>query len=256
MTDAITRPRPQIDDPQALERVVRRLVERFDPAAVFLFGSRARGDAGEGSDYDLLAVVPDDRHGERQHLEAVGRELGLSIDLKFRTQTCFEERRRLVGTLEHEVEAEGVRLYVAPDFDLTWTPASSRASHQVIDEWLRRAHLHIAAADSASGEVPDQASIHVQWAAEKLVWAALAAHGLRPAFGYHIGEAAGRLPPSFPLRKRLIALEFLSGNEAAFRYPIDDPSLALPEPSVAEVRAWLAEVEALKADFESWLAAR
>jgi uncharacterized protein len=256
MTEALTRPRPQIDDLQALERVVARLVERFDPAAVFLFGSRARGDAGEDSDYDLLAVLPDDRRGERQNIEAVARELGLSVDLKFRTRTYFEERRHLLGTLEDQVEAEGVRLYVAHGMHLTGTPASARVSNQVIEDWLGRAHWHIAAADSASAEVPDQASIHVQWAAEKLVWAALIAHRLRPAFGRRIGDAARRLPASFLLRERLVALDFLSGNEAAFRYPLDDPSLALPEPSVAEVRAWLAEVETLKADFEQWLAQR
>jgi uncharacterized protein len=256
MTETIARARPQIDHPEALERVVARLVERFDPAAVFLFGSRARGDADEDSDYDLLAVVPGDRQGERQGVEALGRELGLSVDVKFRPQTFFEERRHLVGTLEHEMDAEGVRLHVAPGFDLTWAPRGSRVSNQVIEEWLRRAHWHIAAADSASGEIPDQASIHVQWAAEKLVWAVLVAHGLRPAFGHRIGEAARCLPVGFPLRERLMALDCLSGIEAAFRYPLDDPSLALPEPSVDEVRAWLAEVEALKADFEQWLAAR
>ena len=129
-------------------------------------------------------------------------------------------------------------------------------SIQVIREWLGRAYWHIVAADSASGEVPDQASIHVEWAAENLSWAALVAHGLRPAFGRRIGEAARLLPASFPLRERLLALDFLSGNEAAFRYPVDDPSLARPEPSVGEVRDWIGEVEALKADFERWLEGR
>ena len=35
------------------------VVERFDPIEVILFGSRARGDAGPDSDWDLLVVVDD-----------------------------------------------------------------------------------------------------------------------------------------------------------------------------------------------------
>ena len=54
MTEALTRAKakPRIDYPQELDRVVRRLVEAFDPVAVYLFGSRARGDASKDSDYD------------------------------------------------------------------------------------------------------------------------------------------------------------------------------------------------------------
>ena len=255
MTEALARARPQIDDPKELDRVVRRLIEAFDPVAIYLFGSRARGDAQEDSDYDLLVILPEFRQGEE--LKEVGQDFGMSIHPKFRTRACFEERRYVVGTLEHEVEAGGVRLYAAPGcHQIAGTPASTRVSIQVIGEWLRRAYWHIAAADSAAGEVPDQASIHVEWAAENLSRAALVAHSLRPAFGRRIGEAARLLPASFPLRERLLALDFLSGNEAAFRYPVDDLSLARPEPSVAEVRDWMAEVELLRADFERWLEAR
>ena len=40
-------------------RMVECLREEFDPERILLFGSRARGDAGEGSDVDLLVVMPD-----------------------------------------------------------------------------------------------------------------------------------------------------------------------------------------------------
>ena len=42
MTEPLVRDRPQIDDPEELDLVVRRLVEAFHPRAVYLFGSRAR----------------------------------------------------------------------------------------------------------------------------------------------------------------------------------------------------------------------
>ena len=43
-----------------LEEIIRRLVEVYTPERIYLFGSKARGDEGPDSDYDLLVVVPDD----------------------------------------------------------------------------------------------------------------------------------------------------------------------------------------------------
>ena len=41
-----------------LEIMTRRIVENFHPLRVVLFGSRARGDAQSGSDFDLLIIAP------------------------------------------------------------------------------------------------------------------------------------------------------------------------------------------------------
>jgi predicted nucleotidyltransferase len=42
-----------------LDRIVQRIAEALEPEKIILFGSRARGDAREDSDADLLIVVPD-----------------------------------------------------------------------------------------------------------------------------------------------------------------------------------------------------
>ena len=42
---------------EALEAVVERLVVVLDPQAIWLFGSRARGDHRPDSDFDLLVVA-------------------------------------------------------------------------------------------------------------------------------------------------------------------------------------------------------
>lgn len=50
-----------------VETMVDRIVERFQPCRVVLFGSRARGTATEWSDVDLLVVmdvVTDKRQAE------------------------------------------------------------------------------------------------------------------------------------------------------------------------------------------------
>ncbi len=39
----------------ALERIVR-LLQRYEPERIILFGSRARGDADEYSDYDVIVI--------------------------------------------------------------------------------------------------------------------------------------------------------------------------------------------------------
>jgi len=49
-----------------LAEVVRRLGEAYHPQSIYLFGSRARGDGGPDSDYDLLLVVVDDVPQERK----------------------------------------------------------------------------------------------------------------------------------------------------------------------------------------------
>ncbi len=41
-----------------LDEIVRRIVKLANPSKIVLFGSRARGDAGPQSDFDLLVVRP------------------------------------------------------------------------------------------------------------------------------------------------------------------------------------------------------
>ncbi len=44
------------DSEELLHVIVRRIVETAQPEKVVLFGSRARGDAREDSDYDFLVI--------------------------------------------------------------------------------------------------------------------------------------------------------------------------------------------------------
>ena len=43
---------------QQIGAMVERIVSRFSPERIILFGSRARNDAGANSDVDLLIVMP------------------------------------------------------------------------------------------------------------------------------------------------------------------------------------------------------
>lgn len=100
----------------ALAEIVRRLVAAYEPERVYLFGSRARGDAGPDSDYDLLLVVPDSAPPERQRgrlAYEVLWGLGTAADVLVWTRERFESRLALKASLPSTVVREGKLLYAA-----------------------------------------------------------------------------------------------------------------------------------------------
>jgi len=104
-----------IQDPQLAE-IVRRLVEAYAPERVYLFGSRARGDAGPDSDYDLLLVVPDSAPPERRSSRRAYEVLwgtGIGADVLIWEKSRFERRARVVCSLPATVLREGKVLYAA-----------------------------------------------------------------------------------------------------------------------------------------------
>jgi HEPN domain-containing protein len=262
MTEALIRTRPRIDHPEELDRVVRRLVEAFNPLAVYLFGSRARGDATEDSDYDVMLVLSDDnsRILSRRSVWETARSRRIEINPFLTRAGPFAWRRNQVGTLEYEVQADGIRLYPASGADLTdsttRTSGLQSMSIKVVKEWLGQVERDLRAAwlcCEGDHPVPDRAAYLVQQAAEKLTKAALVAHKIRPRKGHNIGEFAKRLPPKFRDRARFLALERFTKFVWMHRYPDETGAPAEPEPATIEVRAWITEIEALKTDFERGL---
>lgn len=97
-----------------LAEMVRRLVEGFHPERIYLFGSRARGDAKPDSDFDLLVVVessdqPGYRLCQRAH-ELLG-SLNVSKDVIVLTRAEFEPYKDVIGTLPELALHEGKLLY-------------------------------------------------------------------------------------------------------------------------------------------------
>lgn len=103
------------DDP-VLAEMVRRLVEALDPEQVYLFGSRARGDATDDSDYDLLVIVSTSSQPRYQRDQAAFRALwgvSASKEVIVLTRAEFEAKRSVVCSLEATVAREGRPLYAA-----------------------------------------------------------------------------------------------------------------------------------------------
>jgi HEPN domain-containing protein/predicted nucleotidyltransferase len=260
MSETLTRPRPQIDDPEALERVLGWVVERFEPVAIFLFGSRARREAWVDSDYDLMVVLRDDFPQERLKYWEWWHELrghGIDANVSFSRESAFAWRRHEVGTLEYEVEVDGIQLHPQqPVLIRSRAPDLGAGNMMVVEEWLEQVQEDLDAAVSCihgPRPAPSRAAFHVQQAAETLAKSALAAHRIRPEKTHQIGEVAERLPDDFALKPRLLALERFSGYAVAFRYP-GAPSMSVP--AASEIEGWIAEIEALKAELERWLAER
>jgi predicted nucleotidyltransferase len=118
MTEALARAKPQIDHPEELDRMIKQIVAKVDPVAIYLFGSRARGAADADSDYDLLIVVPDRfPEGQANAVTAFSLVEGrrIPMDVAMSRTTRFATRRRQVGTLEYKVGREGIVLHERGD---------------------------------------------------------------------------------------------------------------------------------------------
>ncbi|MAF12369.1 hypothetical protein CMK11_18140 [Candidatus Poribacteria bacterium] len=87
--------------------------------AVYLFGSRARGDARPDSDYDILVVTWDTRPDAETRTrisEAVGSH-SPPVELRYVTAGEFEWRRRFTNTIERGADREGLVLHMADDVE-------------------------------------------------------------------------------------------------------------------------------------------
>ena len=66
-------------DPQAIDELVRRIVEAVHPRRDILFGSAARGAMGSHSDLDVLVIMPDGTHRRRTAQEVYRRMWGFGF---------------------------------------------------------------------------------------------------------------------------------------------------------------------------------
>lgn len=96
-----------------IARMVRRIVDRFDPERIILFGSHARGNAGPDSDVDLLVVMP--YRGSRARTQtAIRLALGdfpVSKDIVVSSPEEFAWRSKVPGTIERPAVLDGEVLH-------------------------------------------------------------------------------------------------------------------------------------------------
>lgn len=101
-------------DVAVIRRLLDRILARWNPQQVWLFGSRARGDATPDSDWDLFVVV-DDLTEDEELDPGVGRRLrrecGVRADVIPWRASEFAEFRNTPNTLAFSVASDGVLLH-------------------------------------------------------------------------------------------------------------------------------------------------
>lgn len=93
-----------------LNEIVSRIVAAVKPDRIILFGSRARGEHGSNSDYDLLVIKDDAEHrrrlAQRLYLELYGIPAG--VDVIVETTEHLERVKNLPGTFYADALKEGI----------------------------------------------------------------------------------------------------------------------------------------------------
>lgn len=93
-----------------IDRAGKALIEAASvPAKVILFGSRARGDGDDRSDFDFLVIEHDvhDRFGEMARLGRILGRLLIPADVVVVSERQASKWASVKGTLIHEAMREG-----------------------------------------------------------------------------------------------------------------------------------------------------
>lgn len=98
---------------EILNDAVRRLVEKFHPEKIILFGSQARGTADSRSDVDLLIIssIKEKRRKLMVEMNRVLTELEYAFDIIILTKEEFERDRKIPGTIGRYASREGRIIY-------------------------------------------------------------------------------------------------------------------------------------------------
>jgi uncharacterized protein len=97
-------------DRQTIESAVRTMLDAAPPASqVILFGSYARGDAGEDSDLDFLVVEPivRSRRKEMVRLREALRPLRIPADVLVVSRAVFDAWKDLPNNVVYMAAREG-----------------------------------------------------------------------------------------------------------------------------------------------------
>ncbi|MEX2211246.1 MAG: HEPN domain-containing protein [Gaiellaceae bacterium] len=195
-----------------IPEIVERLVREFEPVKIILFGSHARGEGRDGSDVDLLVVLP---RVDRKHDAAVAMlhtlgDLRIAKDVIVTTPEELDRRGDAIGTVYRAALREGRMIYGVDERDSK--------------TWLRWAEEDLASAELVArgpGFAPRIACYQAQQAAEKALKAVLV-EDRRPVLVTHDLRALRDLvAEERESARRDVDLAWLSGWNIRGRYPGD-----------------------------------
>jgi uncharacterized protein len=222
-----------------LDLMVRTIVERFHPLRIALFGSRARGDAHEDSDYDLMVIVERAEKGLKKAIHAAIVDMA-SVDVVVRSATRFEEDRDDVGTLDYAVDHEG-RIVYGPELAPRRVRERPQGRPRSLVWWLRRVESDFRAMEILMKDpdpVWDAICFHAHQGVEKLLKCVLIAGHTPPPRIHDLNELLGMCPRELRDNAALRgACAFLYVLWPQTRYPEDETEVFAedaPEPTAEQ----------------------
>jgi HEPN domain-containing protein/predicted nucleotidyltransferase len=228
---------------EAIAKIAKRIVERFHPQRVILFGSQARGEAHEGSDIDLCVVMETGSKSPQEIARQIEQAIApLALTIRWHDRPIripcqvhvfspeeFEAALLRAGVFVTTMAREGVVLYEAEGI----TPLEELLKRQKpwegvgkkpeTKEWVTLAEGDWMAAQwqsQAPSPVPHVICFLAQQCAEKYLKAFLEEHNISFPRTHNLAElldlSGGLLSELDPLRT---ALDELSRHGILPRYP-------------------------------------
>lgn len=103
-----------------IKRMCIRLAKTLKPEKILLFGSYARDDYDDESDYDICILLSDQikktSHLMQEAQRAVGSKRNKGVDLYITNKSRFYDRAKF-STIEQEILKEGIILYDREKFN-------------------------------------------------------------------------------------------------------------------------------------------
>ncbi|MHB1686589.1 MAG: nucleotidyltransferase domain-containing protein [Ignavibacteriaceae bacterium] len=98
---------------QVKNQIKERLLEKFNPDKIILFGSHARGAADARSDVDLLIIseLKEDRFNLMDQMRSLLLPINYAFDVILLTGEEFERDKKYPGTIARYASKEGIILY-------------------------------------------------------------------------------------------------------------------------------------------------
>jgi len=98
----------------SIDQAIEGLVQELKPTQVYLFGSCVSGGFTNGSDIDLLVVVPDDAGDKLTNTQKAYQatsDLPYPKDIIVDCESIFQKRSKWVSSIEREVLETGKLVY-------------------------------------------------------------------------------------------------------------------------------------------------
>ncbi len=96
------------------DKIKTKLIDAYNPSAIYLFGSYAWGKPTKESDIDLMVIVPDNcilENPESYKGYIALADIKFSKDLIVIKENNFKKRAAHPSTLQYKVLKEGIKLY-------------------------------------------------------------------------------------------------------------------------------------------------